>query len=389
MTPPPFRLNSPQPLHHLLMLAAGQLIFWQNALKNVKDASAFLKPWFTDFLQKIENPPELDELYPLLKGKALTQATTFWRGVKKYQSYKTVIEPSEATPLWSRFSATLWDYGGDPEKPFFIIPSLINTSSILDLRPDISFVQALKRQGLRPLLLDWGIPGEAESHMRLEDYTSYILRPALAEVTHHYGSPHVMGYCMGGIMALHLTAMIPKAIEKLILLATPIHFKASGIALPEHVLHSLRTMTAGHKGLIPAEASPSVFWLKDPFFTIRKYQKFESMTDNLADMFVAVEDWVNNTIPLSKWVAETTLQDWYLDNKLAKNQWAFDLTKIKTPTLMITPERDSVVPPAASKILKDFIKVTEMPLPTGHVGLISNASIQSEYLPRIIKWLGQ
>lgn len=340
-----------------------------------------------DSLKKIKNPPELEDLYPFLTDDACTQATSFWRGVKRYQTYKNVLTPSKATALWSRFKATLWDYGGDAKKPFLIIPSLINTSSILDLQPENSFIQALKRQGFRPLMLDWGNPGDAESHMGLPDYVEYLLRPALHEVNHNFGKPDLMGYCMGGIMAMQLSQMMPDDIKKLVLLATPINFKAPAMGYPDNVLHNFMESTQNYKGLIPADVTPSLFWLKDPFLAIRKYQKFETLENKFADNFVAIEDWVNDTVPLSKWVARTSLKDWYLDNKLAHNKWHFDLTKIKAPTLMITPTRDSVVPQVAAEILKDFIKVTQMTPQTGHVGLVSDPKIQTEYLPKITKWL--
>lgn len=348
-----------------------------------------MKPLFTDSLKKIKNPPELETLYPLLSEDAIAQATIFWRGVKRYQDYKTILSPSKTTPLWSRFSSTLWDYGGDGKRPFFIIPSLVNKSSILDLRPENSFIAALKKHGFHPLMLDWGVPGETESHMDIGDYMDLILRPALAEVNHAYGKPDLMGYCMGGIMALQLSHMLPDRIKKLVLLATPINFKTGGISYPDATLHHFLEATTAYQGLIPSEATPSTFWLKDPFLIIKKYQKFATLDQAFTDSFVAIEDWVNDTVPLSKWVARTTLKDWYIENKLATNRWQFDLSKITTPTLMISPTRDSVVPKAASEILKDFIKASQLSPQTGHVGLVSDPKIQAEYLPKIKGWLAE
>ena len=82
------------------------------------------------------------------------------------------------------------------------VPSLVNRAYVLDLLPGgARCCAALAGQGVRPLLLDWGWPGEAERGFTLTDYVAGRLERALAAL--RAGGPVVLaGYCMGGLLAL-------------------------------------------------------------------------------------------------------------------------------------------------------------------------------------------
>ena len=101
--------------------------------------------------------------------------------------------------VWSEGSSRLLDYGPPEGRPVVFVPSLVNRAYVLDLLPGHSMMRFLAAQGVRPLLLDWGFPGETECDFTLTDYVAGRLVRALAAI----GEPvDVMGYCMGGLMAL-------------------------------------------------------------------------------------------------------------------------------------------------------------------------------------------
>src|SRR3546814_17470322 len=90
--------------------------------------------------------------------------------------------------------------------PVLVVPSLFNRGYILDLSAGRSFLRWLADQGFRPFLVDWDSPGEAERRFDLTDYVAGRLEAALNVVLDATGGRPVavLGYCMGGLLALAL-----------------------------------------------------------------------------------------------------------------------------------------------------------------------------------------
>ncbi len=75
-----------------------------------------------------------------------------------------------------------WTTAAAPGPRVLFVPSLINRAYILDLMPEASMLRWLAAHGVRPLLLDWGWPGEVERRVHLTDYVAGRLERALAAV---------------------------------------------------------------------------------------------------------------------------------------------------------------------------------------------------------------
>src|SRR3546814_17400517 len=78
-----------------------------------------------------------------------------------------------------------------------------------------SLCRWLAGRGIRPVLLDWGMPGDMEQRF---DLTAYIarLRRALAALHRQAGRPPVLlGYCMGGNLALAAALQAPDDVAAL------------------------------------------------------------------------------------------------------------------------------------------------------------------------------
>ena len=111
----------------------------------------------------------------------------------------------------------LLDYGGAPgaarpegRRPG--VPSLINRPYILDLAPGRSMLRWLAAQGLRPLLMEWGTPGRrrrgSTSTPTARHHLDAGARPGATGIA---GRPvPVVGYCMGGALAVGLAADMPE-----------------------------------------------------------------------------------------------------------------------------------------------------------------------------------
>ena len=55
-------------------------------------------------------------------------------------------------------------------EPWYRTTAGTNRAYVLDLVPGRSMLRWLAGQGLRPLLMDWGVPGPGEARFDLDDY---------------------------------------------------------------------------------------------------------------------------------------------------------------------------------------------------------------------------
>src|SRR5947209_7679077 len=88
-------------------------------------------------------------------------------GLRKYQEAERAPPRPPMPSVAEKLGARLRDYGGDGP-PVVFVPSLINPPSILDLEGK-SLLRWLTRQGVRPLLVDWGWDVAARSGVSVAD----------------------------------------------------------------------------------------------------------------------------------------------------------------------------------------------------------------------------
>ena len=234
----------------------------------------------------------------------------------------------EAPPvLWREGTTRLLDYGGDTAGPvILVVPSLINRFYVLDLLPERSFLRHLAGRGLRPLVVDWGAPGSKERGFDLTDYVAERLESAFEAALRLSGAPiGIAGYCMGGLFALALALRRPDQTACLALLATPWDFHAARTqqARFSGLIADCLPLLHDEQGTLPVEVIQSLFFMLDPFSAERKFTRFAALdpTGDEARAFVALEDWVNDGVPLAAAVARDCARSWYGDNEPARGQW--------------------------------------------------------------------
>ena len=77
-----------------------------------------------------------------------------------------------ATPrevVWTHRGTTLYRYRTHAV-PMLLVFALINRPEIFDLRPGGSLIEFLLGEGFDVFLVDWGVPGEEDAEMGLENY---------------------------------------------------------------------------------------------------------------------------------------------------------------------------------------------------------------------------
>jgi len=331
--------------------------------------------------------------------QAVKRLTAFADGVLAYRAFSRAERPVDVPVVWQRGSARLLDYGavggGGDGRPVIVVPSLVNRSYILDLTERRSLVRYLAGAGLRPFLVDWDAPGDAEAGFSLTDYVAGYLAEAIGVVAETAGrAPVAVGYCMGGLLALAGAQKSPTA--GLALLATPWDFHADTPTLPflRAMAPAFETMIAG-LGYFPVDILQAMFASLEPTLTGEKFRRFANLGADSAEakLFVALEDWLNDGVPLTAAVARECLFGWYLDNTPASGAWridgeVIDPAHVTVPSLVVVPERDHIVPPASASPLAALIDGADVwRLPAGHIGMVTGGRAHELLYEPLAAWL--
>ena len=336
-------------------------------------------------------------------GKLSAQAfQEFLAGISTYRAHPYRRSMPEPPCVASYGTARLLDYsapgpsgiGAGP--PFLLVPSLVNRGYVLDLMPDVSLARFLAAAGAPVYLLEWNTPDAEESGFDLARLIRERLMPALADVKARAGPPALVGYCMGGLLALVAAQQRMAELAGLAVLATPWDFHAErpaqARALAELTgawLPALRAL-----GQFPVDALQALFTANDPMVAFRKFRAFARMTpdSDAAHRFVALEDWLNDGIPLPLPIAQETLQGWYGDNLTAAGRWTVGDTPVRPeeiglPVLAIIPDRDRIVPQESALALARLLPEAEIRIArAGHIGMMAGRRAERETWRPLLAW---
>jgi poly(3-hydroxyalkanoate) synthetase len=324
--------------------------------------------------------------------------TMLLAGIAAYRRHPWARDLPDPPAVWREGGSRILDYGG-AGAAVLVVPSLVNRAYVLDLMPGHSMLRWLAANGVRPLLLDWGWPGELERRFTLTDYVAGRLERALAAAAGLAGGPVVLaGYCMGGTLAVAAAERRPELVRALALLATPWDFHAadpSQARLTARLLPMLEPVIQ-MAGALPVDGLQMLFAMLDPTGVAEKFRAFARLDQGTekARLFVALEDWLNDGVPLAAAVARECLGGWYGVNSPARGTWriaglAADPRQLRTPTLVIAPGRDRIVPPESARALAELIDgaILREP-PTGHIGMIAGMGARQGPWEMLREWLG-
>lgn len=329
----------------------------------------------------------------------------FLDGIHAYREHPYRRPIQDPPVCWKEGSTLLLDYGAVPEAtrplagaPVLVVPSLVNRGYVLDLSPDRSLMRALAADGFRPFLLEWGFPGGAERRFTLTDYVAGRLEGALEAVLTITGRrPPVLGYCMGGLLALALAQRRPRDVAGLALLATPWDFAADAapVAASLPLAEPWLTGMIEAAGWLPTDLIQTLFFSLDPMLVLRKFLRFADLAPDCPEAagFVALEDWLNDGVPLAAPVAREALFDWYGRNTPMTGDWRIAgrpvlPERVDTPALVMVPARDRIVPPASARALADRLpNATRADIALGHIGMVVGSAAPKRAWSTLTDWL--
>ncbi|HEY5598090.1 MAG TPA: alpha/beta fold hydrolase [Kiloniellales bacterium] len=326
-------------------------------------------------------------------------------GIEAYRRHPYRRDLPPAPEAWREGTTRLLDYGAlvpgtgrGAGPPVLVIPSLINRAYVLDLTAETSLMRWLAGQGVRPYLVDWDRPGADERGFTLTDYIAGRLESALEAVLAATGRrPVVLGYCMGGLLALALAQRRRDELIGLALLATPWDFHGDGGGQAAQAVAASRMLSPllDLLGELPVDAIQALFAGLDPQLVVRKFLTFARVdpAHPKAVAFVALEDWLNDGVPLAAPVARECLAGWYGENTPATGRWrvagkVIDPARLDLPSLCVIPAGDRIVPPASAAALCTALPQAETLRPAaGHIGMVVGGRAVDLVWRPLLTWL--
>lgn len=330
------------------------------------------------------------------KTEAPSRLQDFLRGVRAYRDhpYRRIAPPMPS--VWQLGASRLVDYGSDEGWPLLAVPSLVNRAYVLDLMPGAGLLSFLRDGGVRPFLLDWGVPEAEDRLLTLDDYIQSRMDAALDWIIKATGrKPLMLGYCMGGTLATALACRRSEDCAGLALLATPWDFQ-NDQPLAQHLLTGgeLLSRASGLIGSMSVDQLQAMFALLDRMAVPNKFADFANLApaSDKARRFVAIEDWLNDSVPLGADLASTCLTDWYGQNAPALGNWkvggeAVRPEKFDRPAFLAIPSHDRIVPAASALALAHALPKTSIIRPSGgHVGMVAGRHAKTRLWKPLLAW---
>ncbi|MBX6744356.1 MAG: alpha/beta hydrolase, partial [Acetobacteraceae bacterium] len=112
-----------------------------------------------------------------------------------------------------------------------------------------------------------------------------------------------------------------------------------------------------------------------------------------ARLFVALEDWLNDGVPLAAAVAREGLAGWYGANAPMRGEWrvagqVVDPAAWSGPAFLAIPARDRIVPPASAAALGAAMPQALVHHPAaGHIGMVAGSGAEAALWRPLLRWI--
>lgn len=284
--------------------------------------------------------------------------------------------------------------------PILIVYALVNRPYMMDLQPDRSTIRGLLDAGLDVFMIDWGYPDQDDQSLSLDGYINGYLDHCVDYVceTLKIKKINLLGVCQGGTFSLCYAALHPAKVNNLVTMVTPVDFHTPDNLLARMVKHVDIDNLVDTFGNVPGELLNWLFLSLKPFrLTVQKYANMADIIEDKKKLenFMRMEKWISDSPDQAGEAFRQFIKDFFQANKLVTGglemgQSKIDLKKIKHPLLNIYASEDHLVPPVASKVLKNLVKskdYSEFEFNGGHIGIYVSSKAQKQISPAIGEWL--
>jgi polyhydroxyalkanoate synthase len=325
----------------------------------------------------------------------------------------TAKAPIAQTPkqlVWTLNKAKLYRYIPVVPKekrhpvPLLLVFALMNRPYILDLRPGHSFVEYMVNQGYDLYLLDWGIPGPEDKHLKFDDYTLDYMPRAIRKMKAISGAEEfsLLGWCIGAILATVYSALrADDGLRNLILLTAPLDFsnkQAITFAkwVDERYFDVEKVLAA--MGNMPGEMIDyGARALKPVDNYVLNYLKLWDNLENpqVVEAWKAMNTWVTDNVPLTGGAFRQLIVDLYRNDRLMRGEWIIrgervDLNRLRANLLTVIAEGDHITPPCQSEAVMTRVGSKDKEVfrvPGGHIGIMAGSAAHKVTWPHLEHWL--
>jgi polyhydroxyalkanoate synthase len=285
--------------------------------------------------------------------------------------------------------------------PLVIVTPTSNRGYVFDLARGQSLVEFLLLRGYDVFMIDWLPPRKDESSLGLADYVLDFIPACLAqarEVTGE-GAATLLGYCMGGTLALLHAALQPESVQNLLLFATPVDFEQMSLfrLWGSEKYFDVDRLVDG-LGNIPGEFILSAFDILRPANrTAGVLNLWTNMwNDEYVKSYRLFDRWAAETLPLAGEFFRETTKSFMWRNSIMKGETVIrgrcaDLSRITAPVFSIVAQHDHVVPQPAAHPIMDLVaskERQEVVVKGGHVSVVAGPAAVTRIWPSIDQWLG-
>jgi len=279
--------------------------------------------------------------------------------------------------------------GGAP--PILLVPPLAAPASCFDLRRGCSLAEHLLASGRRPYVVDYGPIAYGDRNLGLEHWVDQVIPRAIEAVAADAGSGggevQLVGWCLGGIMALLVTAGGAQPIRSVAVVASPFDVTQVPMVAP---LRPLANVAGGGVGtlaykLLGGAPAPLV----KRMYRLAGFDKYVmkpfTLATNLDDrdflaQVEAVDAFMSNMLA---YPGRTFGQIYHrflrrndlADGRIALGERTLDLASVRVPVLSIAGEGDGIAPRKAvhhvAELLSNAPEVRLASAPGGHLGVLT------------------
>jgi polyhydroxyalkanoate synthase len=335
-------------------------------------------------------------------GKALARSAKALELALAAPEPRIGLTPKET--VYRRNKARLYRYRSARTQPVpvLFVPNLgISRPTIFDLQPGASFVEYMCGQGHDFYLLDWGVYGEEDNGLTVDDCVTGLLPRVARRVLESSGREAlaVVGYCMGAPLSAAFVALHEEVpVRAFVNMAGPVDFARAGLFAKwldrrfydvDRVVDTL--------GAVPADWVRLGFKLLRPTMDVSTALNLWWNLDNprYVEGYQALSRWAGEYVPLPGEFFRQWVRDFYQDNRLVRGDLRLggrtvDLGRIRCPVFVVAGAEDYIAPPACVRALLDHVGTddrTYLELPGGHISLIAGRSASVHCWPRVAEWL--
>jgi polyhydroxyalkanoate synthase len=286
--------------------------------------------------------------------------------------------------------------------PLLIAYALVNRPYMVDLQEDRSLVKGLLARGEDVYIIDWGYPDRSDRYLILDDYINRFIGGAVDHLRRDSGldAINLLGICQGGTFSLCYAALHPDKVKNLITMVTPVDFHTPGNMLSNWTQDVDIDLFVDTVGNVSADTMNSTYLMLKPFRL--HLQKYVGLLDILDDKdaiedFLRMEKWIFDSPDLAGEAFRQFTKQFYQGNGFVNggieiDGETVDLGFVDMPILNIFAEQDHLVPPDASRALKELAGTddyTELSFKGGHIGIYVSSRAQREVPTAIHEWLAK